>query len=1432
MNHKMLNSGEEPWLADTPVRLVGNTSLEPTFWKDRIARWHALCVWPKKLMTRSEVGHEFRRELGIAIPNKANIQFSIRMYGQRKGSPRFEAFVAEAEVRDAMIQHIKNHCKQWHCKARTQVEARAKQFRPRRKHHGRFSIMSWNANQLGAKYQQAKAMIERVRPAVVVVQETMRRSQSWMFENGMTRMGMYAGFEKKVDPDSTGKNFRGLMMLMDTRCTLRLRRLQLDNEDERMLVGAVTGFESGVEIVIINLYAPCRKHTDTMRRVNACMEELERKLPNAELVVVGDWNTRLDALNKRLARYAYAKKLRTTTKGWMPSLMRQGARKSDIDHCAISSGLPEPKTRVMHRWLLSDHCPLITTWTASKILQVAERRAAPKRLQPRRLNEEASKIAYHNRFAALSELEVDDEFYGKVAEAAWLVAEELKCVTGGKEATRETKSSREESFLNNRGRRLWRKLRAMMKRASRSKNKKKRAKLWGRVNKLKPKAVRAFQKATKESRIHWHSAFRMAQTNNDPSAMFAYLRSIARGGPMGEHGTGPIRDPTSGALVTDPEAKANLWVKNFADQAEDYTGKSKDPVAWEFVLPEAVRTLAEELSEAEIKAPFTRPHHPVLRADIDPNDTMWAKRALERQFEELSRGDEALSPERVLYEANDLKERRRLLEGVGRPISTVDVGKYLRTIARRKSPGLDGVTNEFWKCAINSDLGEQAPLLKCLMKMIEYAWESATIFEEWNAAVVVPVPKKGDLTVMGNYRGIALMPCALKIINGIFAERLMSSIVEYRLMDYAQAGFVNREEAVAQAAALIEIVQRRQAKSQDTWLCFIDLAKAYDSVPHEALLAKAERFGISGRALQWLKALYARPTIQCRKADGGFSQPAQYRRGVRQGDPLSPALFDIFMDGLLSREFHQHGVEVEIDERFEESGGREKVAALLYADDIVLMAPSLEALQELAGMCTRWCDTFEMNVNAAKCGVMRVKPWDAAGGDAEVEPKVEIQRQSLPSVESYTYLGIEITPSLSRERMIEKRIEVCRRAIAVNEGALRSPAVPLEAKAMVIRAIIQPTLTYGSEIWGEVRSRVDKAEAAVAKAMRMALRAPSSVSLHVLRSELKLKTIWEISSIAKARLHWKKQMLYSWFPRVMSGRAPSTYGKGRQLYSVLEAKQRGRRKTVENVVARHSRYQRLVKAEETRLMKAEDDRLATVRRMDAEGQGPFGTRLMRKTVKSKKLTRYRSKLTNAIRDSISKTMRRWCKPTSKSLSAYEKRYDGRGGPNLTRDLLLKLGAERVDLTYGWTVMHRVRLGRYWTADRLRNARMIEAGKNCPFCGSLGGEDVSHYVFICDSWSMQRMKTMGRIVAPWQRADEEAIGIESKRVRLLIASVLGLERAHSEERWSISENGGQVERIIDVYGVESMSDLMTRLARFFALTSMSRFKGMKFLDTYR
>ena len=165
-----------------------------------------------------------------------------------------------------------------------------------------------------------------------------------------------------------------------------------------------------------------------------------------------------------------------------------------------------------------------------------------------------------------------------------------------------------------------------------------------------------------------------------------------------------------------------------------------------------------------------------------------------------------------------------------------------------------------------------------LFKMVQRCWEGEVIPSTWDTAIIVPIPKTGDLTECDNYRGISLIACAAKLIARLVNDRLYKALESRGDLNRGQAGFRHREECIGQVAALHEIVQRRHNIGFPTYAAFIDFRKAYDTVPHEALLAKLDAIGVRGRMLGLVRALYADPKLKVRTSGNRLTEAVTWAK--------------------------------------------------------------------------------------------------------------------------------------------------------------------------------------------------------------------------------------------------------------------------------------------------------------------------------------------------------------------------------------------------------------------------------------------------------------------------------------------------------------------------------------------------------------------------
>ncbi|OMJ16908.1 Transposon TX1 protein [Smittium culicis] len=205
-------------------------------------------------------------------------------------------------------------------------------------------------------------------------------------------------------------------------------------------------------------------------------------------------------------------------------------------------------------------------------------------------------------------------------------------------------------------------------------------------------------------------------------------------------------------------------------------------------------------------------------------------------------------------------------------------------------------------------------------------YDSGEIPSCMTTSIIAPVPMKGDMKDPDNYLGISLMPTIIKLLAKVVATKLAALDTKYKLIAKEQAGFRNFEECVAQAITLYEIAKRRKIKNLQTWICFVDYSKAYDRVPHMALIHKLRSIGIGGKLLNVINGMYYDSKIAVRIGHG-ISVPSEYHCGMRQGCPVSPILFDLYNNDLFSDVL---GVYV--------PGLPNRIPGLLFVDDAFVFA--------------------------------------------------------------------------------------------------------------------------------------------------------------------------------------------------------------------------------------------------------------------------------------------------------------------------------------------------------------------------------------------------------------------------------------------------------------------------------------------------------------
>jgi hypothetical protein len=400
-------------------------------------------------------------------------------------------------------------------------------------------------------------------------------------------------------------------------------------------------------------------------------------------------------------------------------------------------------------------------------------------------------------------------------------------------------------------------------------------------------------------------------------------------------------------------------------------------------------------------------------------------------------------------EAEASAEERASAAVLNNDITLEEVHDSLQRLHRGKAVGCDGVSAEVLK--------EGGPaMVESLHYLCSLAFIAADVPMDWLRGVVVPLHKDGDRRAPLNYRPITLLSLVGKVYTGVLCERLTQWAEQRGVIVPEQGGFRAKRGCPEQVFALTELIKMRQRQKKDTYACFIDIKKAYDTVWHAGLQAKLKQYGIHGRMHEALSSLYAgcESTIRL----GGVLGHTEFfpiETGVRQGCILSPLLYSLFINGAaveLKGKLSACGVPV---------GPHARLTLLLYADDIVLLSESEAGVSQLMAALHAYSVLWRFEINHAKCGLMCFR-W---AGSRLPTSHIRLGGQLVAWVPTYKYLGIELHCGVAFKQYRKRALLSAQRAAnAVSGMGMYSGKLGVPLGVQVYKAMVRPLLEYCAEV--------------------------------------------------------------------------------------------------------------------------------------------------------------------------------------------------------------------------------------------------------------------------------------------------------------------------------------------------------------------------------
>ena len=376
-----------------------------------------------------------------------------------------------------------------------------------------------------------------------------------------------------------------------------------------------------------------------------------------------------------------------------------------------------------------------------------------------------------------------------------------------------------------------------------------------------------------------------------------------------------------------------------------------------------------------------------------------------------------------------------------------EIKDHVRKLKNNKATGVDDIMNEMLKVSNNEILELYKALFNRILKDEIYPLN-------WNYSLTQLIYKEGEKDDPSNYRGISLSSNLGKLFNSILVTRLNKYLEENNIIRKEQGGFRKDHRTSDHIFILQTLIQKYTKNKGKLYGCFVDLKKAFDSVWRKGLIHKLREIGINQKTVNLIENIY-NTTYTSLIYKNKILPEIQTTKGVKQGDNLSPLLFNIYVNDLPK--------EIEKGDTQPLKLNNQNINSLMWADDIVLLSETKEGLQNCLNNLHNYCQIWKLEVNLKKTKIMifRVK------GIKINNEKFYLGILPLQRTREYTYLGISLNTTGSMKLVSEKLTDKARRAwFAILKIFWKSKQRNISTYLNLFDKVIKPIVLYSCEVWG------------------------------------------------------------------------------------------------------------------------------------------------------------------------------------------------------------------------------------------------------------------------------------------------------------------------------------------------------------------------------
>jgi hypothetical protein len=381
--------------------------------------------------------------------------------------------------------------------------------------------------------------------------------------------------------------------------------------------------------------------------------------------------------------------------------------------------------------------------------------------------------------------------------------------------------------------------------------------------------------------------------------------------------------------------------------------------------------------------------------------------------------------------------------------------------------------------AIPGELFTQAPveIKKTWSTLLRNMWETNWVPRQWRESWLILLAKNKMTEFMNNYRPISLAQTEQKLYTNIIQEKMAKFCEQNKILEDLQFGS-RKGRSVAQALMTFRaVIDDAHNHDKDLFVMYLDFAKAYDSVEHVMLERTMTYYNIPQDIIDKVMNIYKDNEATLFTPHGRCKRKVPMNNGVKQGDSLSPLLFILFINPLLTKLRESGcGYKFHMDETIH-------IPNVTYSDDNTLITSTQKDMERLAQIVMEFCSYTGIELNPSKC-IYTYKT-------KQIVRPIKINNCNIKAVnwnEAQRLLGLKSELSQNYETQIKE----CKQTLQQDINYITNKNIYIKERIKVINILFIPKILYKMNVVKFDQKNLNLMNNILKKEAKKAIRCPNN----------------------------------------------------------------------------------------------------------------------------------------------------------------------------------------------------------------------------------------------------------------------------------------------------------------------------------------------------